>query len=182
MYHSRYNSELSAARYKTIDGVYDGDMNIRFFPRNFQPTHARWEQVDYSSGTANPSPLGPHHPPSTILPPLNSEIIERFFIIDTHFLHAPASDLGIPGPDADMYDDDVPHLDNIPKDQIALLPPDCRKAFEEKREQQREWRNQWKGEMEDGLRRPIKIDYYFPNISLHPWYSQVKEPARNATE
>lgn len=47
--HSRaasiFNSQLAAARRRTLNGVYDPHTNLMCYPRIMQPTHARWEYV-----------------------------------------------------------------------------------------------------------------------------------------
>ena len=42
---SRFNSAISALRHANMDGVYDTNTNMMFYPKDTQPTHAKWEQI-----------------------------------------------------------------------------------------------------------------------------------------
>ena len=47
----------------------------------------------------------------------------------------------------------------IPQEQVELLPPEARAAFEETLAIERAWKAQWQGEMIDGLRAEPKIAF-----------------------
>lgn len=79
-------------------------------------------------------------------------------IVDTVYESAPASNLGVPGPDGDFHDFGFNGLSNISDDIKAELPEDCRQAFEEALQKEMQWKNRWGSEGHSGHRRAPIID------------------------
>lgn len=98
--------------------------------------------------------------PNTIFPPLDPAIARNYLVVDTVMATPPTAELGQPYPDeADEFDMSRKTIDDVPDDIVALLPPDCRKAFDEVREQRRRWREQWRAEIRDGARGQFRSGY-----------------------
>jgi chromatin structure-remodeling complex protein RSC7 len=149
------------------------------YPRNTQPTHARWEQFPSSeehqqtnvasnvtvNGIIVPKFLSngitdhPNDTPTspTIFPPLKPLHARNFLIVDSYFESAPVSGLGIPGEGEDGMTSNG--LCDITEDLLAELPEECRKAFDEAAKVEQEWRTKWTNEREDGSRSSLKITY-----------------------
>ena len=79
-------------------------------------------------------------------------------VIDTVYENAPASNLGVPGPDGGVFDIGFNGLSDVSEDVRKELPPECLAAFEEALEKERVWKGNWGLERRDGLRRAPKID------------------------
>lgn len=135
-----------------MDGVYEPHTNVLQCPKIAQPTHARWEQVDYSK----PSDVKPTSA-GTLFPPLAPAYARQFFIADTYFVTPPTSVLGVPGPDGDVPDHASVTLSAVEDDVLSELPPECLRGFKAAREQELEWKGRWREETVDGLRRAPRI-------------------------
>jgi chromatin structure-remodeling complex protein RSC7 len=130
------------------------------YPKTMQPTHAKWVQInDYAvkskSTTTTDQPSGDE---PTIFPPVDPILSRNYMVVDTIYESAPASNLGVPGPDGAVYDIGFNGLADVSEDIKADLPPECLRAFEEALEKERSWKGHWGLESRDGLRRAPKID------------------------
>jgi chromatin structure-remodeling complex protein RSC7 len=134
------------------------------YPKTMQPTHARWEQIDDNAVKNLPSLTNGHnkdHEESksqTIFTPVKPIYSKNFMIVDTVYESAPASNLGVPGPDGDAYDLGFNGLSSVPDDIKAELSPECLKAFEEALAKEKQWKNKWGTEAQSTLRRAPIID------------------------
>ena len=148
---------LAFERRAAANGVYDIHTNLMHYPRNTQPTHARWER------SADPLLS---HPSSTVeeendtlFRPLPSTITNNFAIIDTHYVSPAMPDMPYPGPDGDVMDDYDTSLSSVREDILDLLDEQQRQAFEEARKAEQKWRGMWGTESEDGLRGELVVSY-----------------------
>jgi chromatin structure-remodeling complex protein RSC7 len=165
---SRFNSTLTTARQKNLNGVYDPHTNRMQYPTTMQPTHARWEPApdDLSTMTSDIKTLtfnSSSQPPSpsskkTIFTPVAPVYSRNFCIVDTVYENPPASNLGIPGPDGAVMDIGFNGLEGVSQDIIDELPEDCRREFEKALEKERIWKGGWHTESRDGMRRGPIID------------------------
>lgn len=124
-----------------------------------QPTHARWERVEWDeandgedgqkqleNGVNTPEQDADHGLPS-IFKKLDPVYTRNFMIHDLVLESAPESKLGPPGLDYDPQS-----LSSVPDNILTELPPDCRQAFEEARQGEMSWRSRWNTETTDGHR------------------------------
>lgn len=127
------------------------------YPKSMQPTHARWEQIDDHEEAHHENGQDPDATPSIFTPvaPLYSK---NYMIVDTVYESAPASNLGVPGPDGDFHDLGSNGLSGISDELKAELPEECRVALEEAIAKERAWKGKWGPESEVGLRRAPVID------------------------
>ena len=79
------------------------------YPSIMQPTHARWEQIDDAEVEAANSINGNlrsghsiEHVES-IFTPIKPIYSRNYMIVDTVYETAPASNIGVPGPDGNAY-------------------------------------------------------------------------------
>jgi chromatin structure-remodeling complex protein RSC7 len=150
---SRFNSSLTAARRSNLNGVYDINTNLMFYPKIMQPTHIKWEPV--VSGDENHSTNGE----SGIFKPLPDLIARNYLVTDTYFESAPRANLGVPGPDGDADDLCTNGLSTIPQDVLDELPEECRAAFEEAKSAELSWKSKWHDEHNDGARGKLRIGF-----------------------
>lgn len=133
------------------------------YPKIMQPTHARWEQID-DHAESRPKLTNGHtdgHDEGevqSIFTPVKPIYSKNFMIIDTVYESAPASHMGVPGPDGDAHDLGFNGLSSVPDDIKSELPPDCLKAFEDALEKEMQWKNNWGTESSSTLRRAPAID------------------------
>jgi chromatin structure-remodeling complex protein RSC7 len=129
---SRFNSTLSTIRQSNLDGVYDNNTNMIFYPKIMQPTHAAWEHVEpvsarqqsatpstfaHLNGTASTNGNVHHdqhddamHTDSTAAQPLTSTIFSEvpavvarnFTVMDIVYQAPPIDGASEPGPDGLM--------------------------------------------------------------------------------
>lgn len=116
-----------------------------------QPTHARMEQVQDSSAPTD----------SQVFAPLNPVIPRNFRVIDYIMETPPASLPNL----AYQQNYNVPDflapfqgLGAMSDDIKDLLPPECRKAFDEALSNENEWKSKWGPEADVSHRRPPIID------------------------
>lgn len=131
------------------------------FPRSMQPTHARWEQIDDNAAEAKRSTVNGYHneeASSTVFPPIPPIVSRNYLVVDTVYESAPRSNMGVPGPDGEVFDLGNNGISTISEDLKAELPPDCLKAFEEALVAEKEWKSRWGTETQDGSRRAPRID------------------------
>ncbi|KAL1617541.1 chromatin structure-remodeling complex subunit RSC7 [Diplodia seriata] len=183
---SRFNSALVAARRTNVEGVYDPHTNQLHYPKIMQPTHARWEELSvteddaeddttltqkrlangasgltngtYTNGATNGTIIAKRSG-KTAFEPVPGVVARNFLIVDTYFESAPITGAGVPGPDGDFHDVGVNGLPNVNDEILAELPPECRKALDEAKEQEQEWKSRWHGEAVDGCRKELKIGF-----------------------
>jgi len=124
-----------------------------------QPTHARWEQIDDNEIEANRSANNNENEhDSKFFPPVKPIYSRNYMIVDTVMESAPASNMGIPGPDTECMDLSFNGLSGVSADIKDTLPPDCRAAFEEALKREMAWKGKWGSETANGCRRDPRID------------------------
>ncbi|SMR48089.1 unnamed protein product [Zymoseptoria tritici ST99CH_1E4] len=177
---SRFNTTLTSMRHANLDGVYDTNTNMMLFPKIMQPTHARWEQVQPESTSAEAKQItngltnghretnGTHDPAaadeaqeSSIFSNVPPIISRNFTIVDTVYKAPPISAAGYPGPDGHVEDPTSgPNgLSSVPDSLLDELPTDCRAAFEEARAAEVGWKRHWDTEAHSGHRGCLKIGF-----------------------
>ena len=186
---SRYNSMLAGERRQAANGIYDIHTNVMHYPRNTQPTHARWERVpepeqpvapeesrsnpvftngpngtsssDDAAHTDGDGSAGPRQPENsdTIFPPIPPSITRNFMVTDIVYVSPAMPDMPYPGPDGQLMDEFDTSLSSVPQDIIDLLDDQQRHDFLQAREFERQWKSQWKTEREDKLRGELNISY-----------------------
>jgi chromatin structure-remodeling complex protein RSC7 len=184
-YRSRFNSTLSAIRKSNLDGVYDNNTNMIFYPKIMQPTHAAWEYIEPSS-TQIMSPRGDaqnghlltngdahdHHHDNvthsgsaltqpTIFTEVPDVVSRNFTVTDIVYQAPPIDGASEPGPDGlmDASSFGPSGLGGIDQDVIDELPEDCRTAFEAARSAETRWRQQWGTEAHSSQRGTLKIGF-----------------------
>lgn len=170
--HSKFNSTLKTARHLTLDGVYDSNTNMMFYPKIMQPTHAKWEYIPSESAaiqSMNPRLTNGHanghddamevDPEPTLLSKVPAVISRNFTVVDTAFSSAPISNAGYPGPDGHVFDPSSgPNgLSQVSQDLIDELPEECRRAFLQAREIEMGWKKSWGTEAMSCQRGGLKI-------------------------
>lgn len=149
---SIFNSGINAIRKLNNAGVYDIHTNVMQFPTIMQPTQCRIEQVapeDQSSAALNGT-----------LPPVPLKMTRNFYITDTYLETPPA---GIAPSVYDKSDKtdflaSFNGLGAVPDDVKALLPPECRAAFDAAVDNETGWKAKWGPESEKMSRRQPVID------------------------
>ena len=180
---------LAGERRQAANGIYDIHTNVMHYPRNTQPTHARWERVpeleqpatSEESRSNHVLPNGPNGTSSsndaahidgdgsalprqpengdTIFPPIPSSITRNFMVTDVVYVSPAMPDMPYPGPDGQLMDEFDTSLSSVPQDIIDLLDDQQRHDFLQARGFEREWKSQWKTEREDKLRGELNISY-----------------------
>jgi chromatin structure-remodeling complex protein RSC7 len=133
------------------------------YPKSMQPTHARWEQINDVEDNdlkrlTNGHMVEHEVAMPTIFAPVKPIYSKNFMIVDTVYESAPASNLGVPGPDGDAHDLGFNGLAGVPDDVKAELPPECLAAFEKALQKEMEWKNRWGTEIENTLRKAPPVD------------------------
>ncbi|KAG9952720.1 hypothetical protein KCU85_g1996, partial [Aureobasidium melanogenum] len=149
---SRFNSTLAAARRSNLNGIYDINTNLMFYPKIMQPSHVKWERVV-------PGEEGKSEGESATFKPLPDLIKRNYLVTDTYFESAPRANLGVPGPDGDVHDLSTNGLSTISQDVLDELPEECRAAFEEAKNAELEWKSKWHDEHADGARGKLRIGF-----------------------
>lgn len=165
---------MAATRQTTQHGVYDTHTNMMFYPKNTQPTHAKWEQIPPPSQTESTLQItnGADGADSTEaqstsqqqptkfsdVPPVVSR---NYAVVDTAYTAPPISSVGFPGPDGAITDptSGAQGLSNVSADIVDELPEDCRKAFEEAKAAELGWKQQWGTEGDSAMRGGLKIGF-----------------------
>ena len=134
------------------------------YPKTMQPTHARWVQIDDDVVEVNSQLTNGHtkehedgDAPSMFTPvkPIYSR---NYMIVDTAYETPPYSNIGVPGPDGDVFDLGFNGLSSVSDEVKAELPPECLAAFEEVLAKEMEWKNKWGTEGTDAHRKAPIID------------------------
>lgn len=147
---STFNANINSVRKLNNNGVYDIHTNVIQYPAVMQPTQARIVQVapgDDKVATAT-------------FPAVPLKIARNFMVADVIY----QSPSGV-GPSAASAASDAADmraafhsLEAVPDDVRALLPPDCRKAFDAAINKDKEWKAQWGTESNASARRQPIID------------------------
>jgi chromatin structure-remodeling complex protein RSC7 len=150
---STFNASINAIRRMNNAGVYDIHTNVMQYPKTMQPTRARIEQV---APDAEPAAADD----STTFGPVSLRMARNFYVTDTYYEGAPA---GVTPTYYEKTDSSDPlaqfkGLGAVSDDIKALLPPECRKAFDEAVSQEEEWESRWGTEAETMSRRQPVID------------------------
>lgn len=171
---SRFNSLLTMSRAQNLNGVYDYNTNMMFYPKIMQPTHAKWEHIPpgadgvdekpLTNGLTNGHPNGEHDSTAntdTIFSKVPVAISRNFKVIDTVYTAPPISHAGYPGPDGHVEDPTSgPNgLSTVSQELIDVLPADCRVAFEAARATELNWKRQWDTEANSAHRGHLKIGF-----------------------
>ncbi|ORY56575.1 chromatin remodelling complex Rsc7/Swp82 subunit-domain-containing protein [Pseudomassariella vexata] len=148
---AQFNAEIGAIRRANLKGVYDIHTNMVQFPTSMQPTRARIEQVADSSAPTD----------SKVFPPLDPKVPRNFKVVDT-IMELPPAGLA---PAAYDQNHNVPDflkpfqgLSAISDEIKDLLPPECRKPFEDALAQEKAWKAGKGPESETMHRRQPIID------------------------
>jgi chromatin structure-remodeling complex protein RSC7 len=124
-----------------------------------QPTHARVEQVN-SLNEDNEST-------SHVFPPLPPIVARNFLVTDIHLETPPIgispASYGRPfRPGTAFGGDDFltsfRGLEAVPHDIKALLPEECRTAFDQALDNEKQWHGKWGNEVDNTCRRPPIVD------------------------
>ncbi|SPN96880.1 related to nuclear localization protein NPL6 [Cephalotrichum gorgonifer] len=149
---SNFNSMLTAARAYQSKGIYDIHTNMMHFPATMQPTHARIEQVPLADGES-PSE-------SKAFPDVPPRVVRNFLVMDT-YMETPPSGISAAAYGKTINADFLTPfrgLNAVSDDIKDLLPPECRKAFDDASAQELEWKARWGSESEATCRRNPIID------------------------
>ncbi|KAL2267101.1 hypothetical protein VTJ83DRAFT_4378 [Remersonia thermophila] len=171
---SQFNSILSAVRRNNLNGVYDIHTNQMHYPRIMQPTHARIEQViDRDDSASKDGQRQASSSSSAVFPPLKPSIARNFLVMDMHLESPPAGvapisyDLpfrpaaGNPDHEASAAADFLAPfkgLRAVSDDIRALLPEECRRAFDAAREREEKWLERWGDEKDVTSRKEPVVD------------------------
>jgi chromatin structure-remodeling complex protein RSC7 len=120
------------------------------FPASMQPTHARIVQV---ADSAAPSE-------SKVFTPLDPKIPRNFKVIDT-IMETPRTGIAsavYQQQNVPPFLKDFQGLGAVSDDIKDLLPPECRKAFDDALDKENEWKAKWGPESENAHRRAPIID------------------------
>ncbi|TKA78812.1 hypothetical protein B0A55_02234 [Friedmanniomyces simplex] len=106
-----------------------------------------------------PSPKDQSQP--TLFPPIPATISRNFAVIDTHFTSPRTTITTYPGPDGPILDSGLINgadgLTSIPPDLVDELPLDCRRDFEQARQDELRWKLQWGAEGQSAMRGGLRI-------------------------
>ena len=150
---ARFNSILRLIRDENHDGIYDIHTNTMQYPKNLQPTHARWEQVD-DTVFNDESTVDELSSNFSKLHPVYSR---NYRIHDLCLESAPDTSLPNPG-----FGSSSPSLTTIAPDILDELPMECRQAFAQAVNNEMQWRSKWLNENTDGHRAKIlsSVEWY----------------------
>ncbi|OAA61793.1 Chromatin-remodelling complex, RSC SWI/SNF subunit Rsc7/Swp82 [Niveomyces insectorum RCEF 264] len=153
---SHFNSMLTAARLSTHQGVYDIHTNVMQRPAILQPQRARAVQIAPDEENASSAS------PSSVFPPLAPPVPRNFFVSDIYMETPPAgvAPVAYERLNGDRQDFLWPFqgLGAVSDDIKDLLPPECRKAFDEALGNEEQWFAKWGDEKDAMCRREPIID------------------------
>ncbi|KIH87118.1 chromatin structure-remodeling complex protein RSC7 [Sporothrix brasiliensis 5110] len=173
---SSFNSMLTAARGTTLAGVYDIHTNLVQYPASMQPQRARAVLVQDGAEAVAGDGADADADATTAFPALSPLVARNFYVADMHLETPPA---GIAPAAYDRYriDDDGGGNNNnavdnkqadllapfqglaaVPDDIRALLPAECRAAFDAAVDKEQAWFGQWGPEATSMSRREPVID------------------------
>jgi chromatin structure-remodeling complex protein RSC7 len=161
---SRFNSSLVTKRKLAWDGVYDPHTNLMHYPKNSQPTHAKWEVIpreeDEQASKQKLLTNGTNgHVEQSIFRPLSNVIARNFVVTDVVSVSPPISGFAVPGSNSMGFDVGANGLPDVTPEILEDLPEDCRKALLEAKAAERQWTSQWSTEKQDGMRAKLEISY-----------------------
>jgi len=107
------------------------------------------------------TPLPITSPPAPLeLPPPSSLLTRNYLIVDTLLETTPYASLPIPGPEepetTPLYDGSG-RLPDLNEEDLADLPPECREAFLEAKQEEGKWRDRWGTQERDGWRGQMRV-------------------------
>ncbi|OAQ91682.1 chromatin structure-remodeling complex protein RSC7 [Purpureocillium lilacinum] len=149
---SIFNSGINAIRKLNNAGVYDIHTNVMQYPAIMQPTLARIEQVAPEDEDATRG--------SSRFPPVSAKVARNFMVTDTYFESPPAgaAPVAMDADDSADFLSSFNGLSAVSDDVKDLLPPECRKAFDEALGSDAEWKSRWGPESSKMARRGPVID------------------------
>lgn len=124
-----------------MEGIYDPHTNLMCYPRLTQPTHAKWEEVPQEESD---------------VPPL---VRKHYLVVDTFAQKPPYASLGLPGPDGPFLDVAAGGLPDLEDEDIQLMTPEAREAFQQAKRDEQWWKDQFHSETVNGARAKVKIGY-----------------------
>ncbi|RKF65724.1 Chromatin structure-remodeling complex subunit rsc7 [Erysiphe neolycopersici] len=157
---SRFNATLSNLRRRNLSGIYDTHTNLIMFPKNTQPTRARWFQVNdcnpdqqSSKVVSEKEAIGP-----SLFTPLKSIYSKNVLVIDTMYESAPATLISNFNSEENEFDIGFSGLSSIPEDIKAELPAECLEALEKTLKIENQWKSRWESKNEYGCTYSPVID------------------------
>jgi chromatin structure-remodeling complex protein RSC7 len=123
------------------------------YPAIFQPTRARIEQVP-------PSDRAETTGSGTKFTPIRPVVARNFSVVDT-YMETPLAGISPLAYDANPAADFLAPFKglSVVSDEIKdLLPPECRKAFDDALARETAWKGKWRNEKEASCRRNPIID------------------------
>ena len=126
------------------------------WPKNLQPTHARWERV--ADGFQEPNDNIINGTTNHRLSHLDPIYGRNFRIHDLYLESAPESSFSAPG-----ADHTAEGLSSVPDQVLSELPTDCLMAFQQAREREVSWKTKWLTESVDGQRA-----HFLPSVEWYP--------------
>ncbi|KAK7430781.1 chromatin structure-remodeling complex subunit RSC7 [Neonectria magnoliae] len=149
---STFNASINAIRKLNNAGVYDIHTNVMQYPLTMQPTRARIEQVaPEDEGTTQGT---------VTFPPVPPKMARNFYVADTYFEAPSVGVVSAAETQAESADflASFSGLGAVSDDIKDLLPPECRKAFDQTLDKETAYRSQWGLESETMSRRQPIID------------------------
>ncbi|KAI5466690.1 chromatin remodelling complex Rsc7/Swp82 subunit-domain-containing protein [Mariannaea sp. PMI_226] len=149
---STFNAGINAIRKLNNVGVYDIHTNVMQYPSMMQPTRGRIEQVAPEDEAATKG--------SAVFPPVPSKMSRNFFVADTYYESSQAGIISAADNEAEIPDFLAAFngLSAVSDDIKDLLPPSCRKAFDQALDKESSYRSQWGLESDKMSRRQPVID------------------------
>ncbi|KAH6898934.1 chromatin remodelling complex Rsc7/Swp82 subunit-domain-containing protein [Thelonectria olida] len=149
---STFNASINAIRKLNNVGVYDIHTNTMQYPAMMQPTRARFEQV--APGDEGISKTG------AAFAPVASKMSRNFYITDTYYESSQAGIISAADSQAESADflQSFNGLSTVSDDIKDLLPPECRKAFDQAVEKETTFRSRWGLEADNTARLQPVID------------------------
>lgn len=122
------------------------------YPAMMQPTRVRIEQVSPEEEAATKG--------STKFPPVPLRMARNFLVMDTYCESSPRNEASMPPSNETPADflSSFNGLGTVSDEIKALLPPECRKAFDQAIEDDREFQSRWGTEKATMSRRDPIID------------------------
>lgn len=171
-------------RRANLAGVYDPHTNLTHYPKIMQPSHVKWEQVHESAVDDDENSSFPHsastngnltngdhahaagdphtahsQPSGNLFKPVPEVVARNLLVTDVYYESPPISNLGVPGPDGDVYDLGTNGLSDVTQEVLDVLPENCRAAFYEARAAELAWKAKWIDEHKDGARGKLRIGF-----------------------
>ncbi|KAG9241130.1 chromatin remodelling complex Rsc7/Swp82 subunit-domain-containing protein [Calycina marina] len=162
---SNFNSKLAARRRTNNKGVYDVHTNTMQYPRDMQPSHAKFIQINDYEVEDEIKKLRAEGIDAThdkiagiMFPPVDPALSRNYLIIDTVMERPPSFHYDTPGPEGVGIDLSFNGLSSIPPDQMPDMTPECRASFDKAVKNELAWKAKFGTESTDGHRRDPRID------------------------